>query len=336
MAAHALNPNRAVVQAMKLVVLVGQFIPEVGEPQIQAVAEAAHAAGLEVVIARDRETQMTEIEDAELAFGYLAPEVLPRARKLRWLQSVGAGVDRQLYPAFVTSPITLTSEKGLVGNQLAEHAFALLLALTRGINTAIRERRWDARFQIRAAAWELTGRTMGIIGLGGTGVEVARRAAAFGMEVLAMDPEPVPCPPFVRARWNTDRFHELLAASDAVVITCPLTAASRGMFDREAFTAMRRHAVLVNVSRGEVVQMEALIDALQRGLIAGAGLDVTPVEPLPPDNPLWRMDNVIISFHTAGASPYRGDRIVARFRRNLARFLAGEPLEGVIDKQKGY
>jgi len=120
------------------------------------------------------------------------------------------------------------------------------------------------------------------------------------------------------------------------VITCPLTPASRRMFDDAAFKAMRRHAVLVNVSRGEVMEMEALIAALRDRVIAGAGLDVTPVEPLPPDNPLWTMDNVIITFHTAGASPYRGDRIVDRFRRNLARFQAGEPLEGVIDKVKAY
>lgn len=321
---------------MKLVILVGQMIPEVGEPQLRAVEEAARQAGVQAVIARDHETQVVEIADAEIAFGHLPPELLARARQLRWVQSVGAGVDRQLYPEFVTAPVTLTSEKGLVGTHLAEHAFALLLALTRGINTAIRAQRWDARFAIRAAAWELTGRTMGVIGLGGTGVEVARRAAAFGMDVLAIDPEPVEQPPFVHELWGLDRFHELLAASDAVVITCPLAPSSKGMFNRAAFARMRRHAVLVNVSRGEVMELEALIAALRDGAIAGAGLDVTPIEPLPPDNPLWAMPNVIISFHTAGASPHRGDRIVERFRRNLARFQAGEPLEGVIDKVKGY
>ncbi len=321
---------------MKLVILVGGFIPEVGEPQIQAVAEIAAAAGLEVAIARDRETQMVEVEEADCAFGRLPAEVFARARRLRWLQSVGAGVDPQLYPEFIASPVVLTSEKGLVGNQLSEHAFAHLLALTRGINTAIREQRWDARFAIRAAAWELSGRTMAVIGLGGTGVEVARRAAAFGMDVLAMDPEPVEQPPFVRERWGTERFHDLLAIADAVVITCPLAPASRGMFDAHAFARMRPHCVLVNVSRGEVVEMEALITALRTGQIAGAGLDVTPEEPLPPDNPLWQMPNVIITFHTAGASPHRGDRIVERFRRNLDRFVAGAPLEGVIDKVKGY
>ncbi|MFN8559362.1 MAG: D-2-hydroxyacid dehydrogenase [Dehalococcoidia bacterium] len=321
---------------MKLVIMASFGIPEVGEKQWQAVDEAARAAGCTSVIARDTETQLVEIEDADMAFGRVTKEALARATKLRWVQSVGAGVDAQLYSEFIEAPVTLTSEKGLVGTHLSEHAFGLLLALTRGINTAIRAKRWDARIDIRGQAWELPGRTMGVIGLGGTGVEVARRAVAFGMDVIAMDPEPVDQPPFVVELWGLDRFHELLRRSDAVVITCPLAPSSKNMFNAAAFAQMRPHAVLVNVSRGEVVDMEALIDAVRRGLIAGAGLDVTPIEPLPTDNPLWAMDNVIITFHTAGASPHRGDRIVDRFRRNLARFQAGEPLEGVIDKVKGY
>lgn len=321
---------------MKLVILSTMVIPEVSEPQLQAVEAAARDAGLDVVVAGTPETQMQAIVDADIAFGGITEEVFRHARHLRWIQSVGAGVDRYLTPAFVDSDVILTSEKGHVGTHLAEHAFAHLLALTRGITTALRERRWDARLPIRAAAWELTGRTMGVIGMGGTGVEVARRADAFGMRVIATDAESVEQPPFVEALWTPDRFHHLLSESDVVVVTCPLTNETRGMFDEAAFRAMRRHAILVNVSRGEIVAMQPLIEALRAGLIAGAGLDVTPEEPLPPDNPLWSMENVIITFHTAGASPYRGDRIIERFRRNLAHFIAGEPLEGVIDKRKGY
>jgi len=321
---------------MKLVILSSMVIPEVAEAELQAVEAIAREAGLEVAVAGTTESQIAAIADAEIAFGGITEEVFRHARRLRWIQSVGAGVDRYLTPVFAESDVVLTSEKGQVGTHLAEHAFAHLLALTRGIATALRERRWQARLGIRAAAWELTGRTMGVIGLGGTGVEVARRGHAFGMRVLATDPEPVERPDFVEALWRPDRLHELLGESDAVVITCPLTPETRGMFDEVAFRAMRRHAILVNVSRGEVVQMEALVAALRDGTIAGAGLDVTPKEPLPPDNPLWSMENVIITFHTAGASPYRGGRIVERFRRNLAHFRAGEPLEGVIDKRKGY
>lgn len=321
---------------MKLVILSTMVTPEVSERHLQEVEAAAREAGLDVVVAGSKEAQLAAIEDADIAFGRVSDDVFRRAKKLRWIQSVGAGVDRYLTPVFVESDVVLTSEKGAVGPHLAEHAFALLLAFTRGIATALRERSWQARLPIRTAAWELTGRTMGVVGMGGTGVEVARRAEAFGMRVIATDPEPVVKPPFVEAVWKPDRFHDLLRESDVVVVTCPLTAETRGMFDTSAFRSMRRHAILVNVSRGEIMAMDALIAALRDGLIAGAGLDVTPQEPLPPDNPLWRMDNVIITFHTAGASPYRGDRVVARFRRNLAHFLAGEPLEGVIDKRKGY
>jgi len=311
-------------------------IPEVSEPQLQAVEAIARNAGLDVAVAASRESQIAEIAAADIAFGAISEDVFRHARRLRWIQSVGAGVDRYLTPAFVESDVLLTSEKGLVGTHLAEHAFAHLLALSRGIATALRERRWEARIPIRLAAWELTGRMMGVVGMGGTGVEVARRADAFGMRVIATDPEPVERPPFVEAVWPATRFHDLLQQSDVVVVTCPLTASTRGMFDEAAFAAMRPHAILVNVSRGEVVAMDALIAALREGRIAGAGLDVTPREPLPDDNPLWSMDNVIITFHTAGASPYRGDRIVERFRRNLQHFLADEPMEGLIDKRKGY
>jgi phosphoglycerate dehydrogenase-like enzyme len=321
---------------MKLVILSTMVIPEVSERHLQAVEAAGREAGLDVVVAGTREAQIAAIGNAEIAFGGITEEVFRHAGRLRWIQSVGAGVDRYLTPAFVESDVVLTSEKGEVGTHLAEHAFAHLLALTRGINTALRERRWDVRIPIRLAAWELTGRTMGVIGMGGTGVEVARRAHAFGMRVIATDPEPVEQPSFVESLWKPERFHDLLHESDAVVVTCPLTAATRGMFDEAAFAAMQPHAILVNVSRGEIAEMDALIAALREGRIAGAGLDVTPREPLPEDNPLWTMENVIITFHTAGASPYRGDRIVGRFRRNLAHFLAGEPLEGVIDKRKGY
>ena len=321
---------------MKLVILSSMVIPEVTERHLQAVEAAARNAGVDVAVAGTPAAQRAEIVDADIAFGGVTEEVFTNAKQLRWIQSVGAGVDRYLTPLFVDSDVILTSEKGQVGPHLAEHAFAHLLALTRGIVTALRERDWRARLPIRAAAWELTGRTMGVIGMGGTGVEVARRAEAFGMRVIAIDPEPVEKPSSVEAIWKPDRLHDLLRQSDAVVITAPLTAETRGMFNREAFAAMPRHGILVNVSRGEIMDMDALIAALRGGVIAGAGLDVTPKEPLPADNPLWTMDNVIITFHTAGASPYRGDRIVERFRRNLARFQAGEPLEGVIDKRKGY
>ena len=165
---------------------------------------------------------------------------------------------------------------------------------------------------------------------------MAARAAAFGMRVIAVDPESVDCPSCVEACWGMDRFAQLLAQSDVVAICAPLTPATEGMFDRAAFQHMQAHALLINVTRGKIVDEQALLEALTNKRIGGAGLDVTPVEPLPVDHPLWQMENVVITPHTAGASPVRIRRTTDLFCENLRRYRAGEPLLAAIDKSKGY
>ena len=189
---------------------------------------------------------------------------------------------------------------------------------------------------IREAAWELAGLTMGIVGLGGTGRELAKRAYGFGMRIVAVDPKEVDVPDTVEACWKMDRLSDLLDQSDVVAVCAPLTAETEGMFDRRAFARMRNHALLINVTRGRIVDEEALLEALRSGAIGGAGLDVTPREPLPVDHPLWQMENVIVTPHAAGGSPNRMDRVVDLFCENLRRLLAGQPLLSVIDKRKGY
>src|SRR3984893_7410943 len=180
---------------MKLVVVKsGVTVPEVEERHVQAVVEAARTAGLEVARPQNREDEEAEIVDAEIAFGGVEPDLFVLAQRLRWIQSVGAGVDRYVRGPLVTSDVVLTSEKGLVGTQLAEQAFALLLAVTRCIAISMREQTWNARIPIRLRSWELGGRTAGLLALGGTGAEIAHRAAAFGMRVIAVDPEPPSVP----------------------------------------------------------------------------------------------------------------------------------------------
>jgi phosphoglycerate dehydrogenase-like enzyme len=322
---------------VKLVVVrSGIGIPEVEPRHVEAVVAIGRAAGLEVATPQTRPEEEEAVADADIAFGGLVPALYAHARRLRWVQAVGAGVDAYLKGPFVEDEVTLTSEKGLVGTHLAEQAFALLLALTRGVAMALRTPRWDVRIGIRARSWELSGRTAGLVGLGGTGVEIAKRAAGFNMRVLAMDPEPVEVPAEVEALWGTDRFNDLLAQSDVIFISAPLTNETRQMFNREAFAAMRPDSILINVSRGEIVEREALLEALECGQLRGAGLDVSPGEPLSPDDPLWSHPHMVVTPHVAGASPIRGDRIVGRFKRNLDHFLASEPLEGVIEKRKGY
>jgi len=164
---------------------------------------------------------------------------------------------------------------------------------------------------------------------------VARRALGFGMRVLAVDIEDVPAEPGVTL-WRNDRRDELLAHSDVVVIALPLTKATHHLFTRDLFRRMRRHAILINVTRGAIIYGEDLLAALDQGLIGGAGLDVTDPEPLPPGHPLWTHPRVIVTPHTAGGSPRRAARVIATFCDNLRRLRAGQPLLAVIDKRKGY
>jgi phosphoglycerate dehydrogenase-like enzyme len=231
--------------------------------------------------------------------------------------------------------VVLASEKGEVGIHLAEHAFALLLGLTRGLHTAIRTPDFGLREPIRKEQWELHDRPLGIVGFGGTGRAVAERALGFGMKVFAVDIDDVPGMAGVTL-WKGDRLHDLLGEVDVVVICLPLTKATRHLFTRDLFRRMRRHAILINVTRGHIVFGEDLVAALDEGLIGGAGLDVTDPEPLPAGHRLWTHPKAIVTPHTAGGSPRRAGRVIATFIENLKRMKDGRPLLALIDKQKGY
>jgi len=299
--------------------------------RIRAVSE-----DFELVVARTPEEEERHLPDAEVIFGRFDKERFQKARRLKWVQVTPAGVDPLMFDEFVRSKVILTSAKGIVGTHLADHAFALLLALVRDLKTAIETKDWKARGSADISAMELGGKTMGLVGLGGTGIEVAKRAQGFDMRVIAIDPEDVAKPPYVAELWKPDRFYDLLAQSDVVVICCPLTKKTAGMFNLEAFRRMKRGSILINVTRGPIVDEAALMQALKEKLIAAAGLDVLPQEPLPPDHPLWMMPNVIVTPHSAGRSPLRMDRTVDLFAENLRRFLAGKPMLSVIDKSKEY
>ena len=291
---------------------------------------------IQIVQPQGNEAQLKEAVDTDVIIGGFNHALFENARQLKWVQVLGAGVDGVLFPEFVESDVILTSAKGFVGPHLADQTWALILGLLRGIGRAVRERTWENRMSIREETWELEGCTLGIIGLGGTGIEVAKRAQGFDMRVIAVDPEDVDPPPFVHEVWKMDRFYDLLAESDVVSICAPLTPETHGMFNDEAFQRMKSHALLINVTRGNIVDGPSLLRALSEGRIGGAGLDVTPEEPLPLDSPLWDMPRVIITPHAAGGSPIRLDRTIGLFCDSLERFLAGKPLLSVIDKRKGY
>ena len=312
-------------------ILINTEITSDHRQQIQSVSP-----DLVIVEPKDEAARLAEITDTEVLFGDFNRPLFDAARQLKWVQVLGAGVDGLLFPEFVESDVVLLSAKGYVGPHLADQTWALILGLIRGVGRAVRERTWENRWSIRNETWELAGRTLGIVGLGGTGVDVAKRAQGFDMRVIAVDPEDIDAPSFVHEVWKMDRFYDLLAESDIVSICAPLTDASHGMFDDDAFRRMKPSALLINVTRGKIVDEPSLLRALKEGLIGGAGLDVTPEEPLPQDSPLWDMPNVIVTPHVAGGSPHRDDRTVGLFCDNLERFLVGKPLLSVIDKRKGY
>ncbi|HXG21647.1 MAG TPA: D-2-hydroxyacid dehydrogenase [Methylomirabilota bacterium] len=322
---------------MTILVLLGLTLPEVSEDDLEKIRTAA-GPGATIKVASQVRDAIAMAGDVEIILGFIPEALFQAAPRLRWVHAIASGVDMFLYPAMRDSHVVLTGEKGLVGGHLADTGFGLLLALTRQIAAAIRfgPASWQSREAMRRKELELEGLTMGIIGFGGTGRAMARRAVAFGMRVLALDEHPVPPSDGVRAVWSRDRLAELLAASDVVAICCPLTTTTRHLFNDAAFAQMKRGALLINVTRGEIIDGEALVRALRDGRCGGAGLDVAPLEPLPAEHPLWTFENVVMTPHTAGASQLRAARNLDRFCENLRRVRTGAPLLGVVDKQLGY
>jgi phosphoglycerate dehydrogenase-like enzyme len=322
---------------MRILIIPGLTMPAVDD-ELLARIRAAGGPGTEITVADSPGEALESVEDVEVILGIITPALFQRARALRWVHATTAGADAYLFDAMRESRVLLSGDKGLVGSHLAEHTFALLLAITRRLARAVLDgpRSWEHRVEYRREEFELEGLTMGVVGFGGTGKAITRRAAAFGMHCIAVDCEPVSSTPEVPEVWPADRLDDLLRASDVVASGLPLTPATRGIFGDRAFALMKPSAILVNVTRGELVDGDALAHAMRSGAIAGAGLDVAPQEPLPPDHPLWTTPNVVMTPHTAGASQLRVGRNLDRFCRNLAHFRSGEPIDGAIDKEKGY
>jgi phosphoglycerate dehydrogenase-like enzyme len=294
----------------------------------------AAAPGAEVVVAETEEEAIREIEDAEVLLGLFPRAVFLRGKRLKWVQSYSAGMDKLLFPEVVDSDVILTNSARIYATHAAEHAFALLLALSRGLHHAIRcqeKRQWRG-----GPVYELNGGTLGIIGMGGFGEEMAKRGKGFNLRVLAVDPVRTGRPEGVDELWKMDRLDDLLTQSDVVMITAPRTPETIGMIGREQLARMKPTAYLINVSRGGIIDEAALAEALNEGRLAGAGLDVCDVEPLTPESPLWDCENLILTPHAAGGSQHRPRRTVELFAENLRRYVAGEPLLNVVDKQRGF
>lgn len=283
-----------------------------------------------------------EIRDAEVYCGFgIPPEAFRAAERLRWVHSGAAGVGGSLFPEMRESDVVLTNSAGLHAEPLAEHALAVMLHFGRGLDVAFRarsERRWaHADLAGRGSpVRELAGRRVGVVGYGGIGSAVGRKAAALDMRVWGLRRSPGEGPPEVERMLGPDGLDALLEVSDVVVLALPETPETRGLVGLRQLRLMGQDSVLINVSRGEVLEQEDLVRVLEEGGLRGAGLDVFEEEPLPTDSPLWDRDDVVITPHTGAVSPRFWERETELVVENVRRYLEGEPLVNVVDKGRGY
>lgn len=293
---------------------------------------------LEVVDA-GQERIAEELLSADIYCGHAKVPVrwdsVVRQGRLRWIQSSAAGMDHCLVPSIIDSDIVVTSASGVLADQVAEHTIGLLTGWCRGMPVFYRAQ--QSREFVRRPTRDLTGSTVGIVGLGGVGRRLAQMLSVFKTRILATDTFPVDKPSYVEALWPADRLDDLLGESDFVVLSLPLNEMTRGMIDGSVLAKMKPGSVLVNVARGALVVQQDLIEALRTGHLGGAALDVVDPEPLPVDSPLWDMSNVIITPHVAGQSAIRIDNMTRLFCENLRRWRADRPLiNRLTDKRLGF
>jgi len=299
---------------------------------------AAAAPGAEVVDAGQQRIP-EEILQADVFCGHAKERPVPwddvvARGRLRWIQSSAAGLDHCLTPSVIQSDIIVTSASGLFANQVAEQTLALLLGLLRSLPVFFRASL--QREFIRRPTRDLHDTTVGIVGFGGNGRRIAEVLAPFRTRILATDMFPIRRPPHVAELWSADRLDDVLPQSDIVILCVPLNRQTRGMIAAPQLGLMKPGAILINVARGPVVVEADLIAALQSGRLAGAGLDVTEIEPLPPTSKLWELPNVIVTPHVGAQAARRESDVTDFFCQNLRRYLAGSPLLNLVDKDLGF
>ncbi|MDN5331752.1 MAG: hypothetical protein PWP45_977 [Tepidanaerobacteraceae bacterium] len=315
------------------------FGHKVSEKHLQKTKEIA--PDWNVVISENPEDKLKEIKDAHIYVDWgfnIQRRFIEAAEHLRWIQALTAGVDGLAFDLVREKGITVTNVSGIHKVPIAELVFGYMLMFARGLAAFFEQQKrkvWDKN--VRTA--ELFEKTLGIVGAGNIGSEIARLGKAFGMKVVGLNRSG-------RIQGNYAQIYdkmydigsllELLSKSDFVVCAVPLTPATWHLFGEEQFKAMKSSAYFINIARGAVVDEEALIKALKEGWIAGAALDVFEREPLPPESPLWEMPNVIITPHIAGSSDRYMERAMKVVNENLRRYLQGEPLINIVDPDRGY
>lgn len=326
---------------MKLLILVHHRFELWQEPEWFAPRLCRQFPDIEVVSRTDYEGSEKDLAEADVLMTWsLRPEQFRLAKKLRWIHSPAAAVHLLLSPELVASDVMVTNARDVHGPVVAEHALALVLALAKRLPSAMRyqQRHTWAQTELwseKPPVLEITGATLVVVGLGSIGSEVVRWAAALGMRVLAVREHPEKGAESAEV-FGPDDLDRVLAQADFVVLAAPLTPQTEGLINATRLAAIKKDAYLINVSRGPLVDEAALVEALRSGRIGGAALDVFENEPLPADSPLWDLENVLITPHTAAVTDKLWERHYVLLVENLRRYLAGKPLLGLVDKRRGY
>lgn len=315
-------------------ILITQNPDTVPQSWVERIRAAAPDARLVITDEPEEIEQLTG--EVEVALGHFSSRCIPHAPKLRWYQQWGAGVDWLLnHPEIASLDFILTNASGVHAIPISEHILAYLLSFARGLPAAIRAQEHHAWIDT-PPIFELAGKTMLLVGVGAIGKRTAQLASALGMRVIGVRSNPSKSAPGVERMVGKRELESVLPEADFVILTIPLTGETRGLINTQCFARMKPTAYLINIGRGGTVDEPALIQALQTGQIAGAGLDVFAKEPLPPDSPLWEMKNVIITSHYSGLTPHYNERVFELFIDNLQRYMNHQPLRNVVDKKRGY
>lgn len=308
------------------------------EPDVFVREMRASFPEVEFVEVGDEAGRIREVANADVYCGWPSRDVFLAGRNLKWIHCPGTGIDKLIeIPELVESDIPVTNAREPHVAPMADHVFGFIIVLAHKLHWM-----WDdqkaKRWRMYDYGWkqlDLEGSTMGILAFGNIGRAVARRAQGFNMNVYAVDKFPRPSQ-YAEQVWGLDRLNDLLAISDWLVVTAPITEETRGMIGRKQLARMKPGAHMIVISRGGIVDEYALSEAIGSGHLAGAGVDAFDPEPPVADNPLWGNRNVVMSPHASAFTPglYIGRRNV--FKENFRRYLAGEPFLHVCDKKLGY
>ena len=327
---------------MKVLISIQQPVKQWQIPPEGVAALRARFPLINFIHATTREERAEGLQTCDAAYTWILNATeLAEAPKLKWVHTSAVAVETLCLPELFARGIAVSNTRGVQALPIAEHVMAVVLALAKQIPFVIenqQQSRWaQNEFMGERLPWLLHGRTLGLVGVGTIGSEIAKRAEAFGMRVIALRRRPAyGVIGHVERVYGKDQLDEFLGQCHVVVVAAPLTPETQGLLGAPAFAQMPKGAIVVNVGRAKIIDTDALIDALKSGHLGGASLDVFPQEPLPADHPLWKTPNVILTPHTSGFRQGHWDEVVELYAENIQRWLTGEPLKYRIEPELGY